>query len=219
MWTDNASKIDMLFYKPYAEIVSDIAIETDIDPLTIGILGLWGAGKSTLLNLIEQHYKEKDGIICVTINAWMFESYEDAKSAIMEALLRELEERIPAEETKKKFRALLKKIDFLKLGTKVVSSAAPVVASIASGTPLPLLFSVPQNAKEIGGVIKNISDSVQNIKDEYIKDDSTTADSVVNNVRKFKDEFQEAINTDKIKRVVVLIDDLDRANQNELLKR
>lgn len=59
MWTDNASKIDMLFYKPYAEIVSDIAIETDIDPLTIGILGLWGAGKSTLLNLIEQHYKEK----------------------------------------------------------------------------------------------------------------------------------------------------------------
>ena len=58
MWTDNASKIDMLFYKPYAEIVSDIAIETDIDPLTIGILGLWGAGKSTLLNLIEQHYKK-----------------------------------------------------------------------------------------------------------------------------------------------------------------
>lgn len=66
MWTDNASKIDMLFYKPYAEIVSDIAIETDIDPLTIGILGLWGAGKSTLLNLIEQHYKEKDGIIYLT---------------------------------------------------------------------------------------------------------------------------------------------------------
>lgn len=218
MWTDNASKIDMLFYKPYAEIVSDIAIETDIDPLTIGILGLWGAGKSTLLNLIEQHYKEKDGIICVTINAWMFESYEDAKSAIMEALLRELEERIPAEETKKKFRALLKKIDFLKLGTKVVSSAAPVVASIASGTPLPLLFSVPQNAKEIGGVIKNISDSVQNIKDEYIKDDSTTADSVVNNVRKFKDEFQEAINTDKIKRVVVLIDDLDRCQPERIIE-
>ena len=166
MWTDNASKIDMLFYKPYAEIVSEIAIETDIDPLTIGILGLWGAGKSTLLNLIEQRYEGKDGIICVMINAWMFESYEDAKTAIMEALLRELEERIPAEETKKKFRTLLKKIDFFKLGTKVVSSAAPVVASIASGTPLPLLFSVPQNAKVIGGVIKNISDSVQNIKPE-----------------------------------------------------
>lgn len=51
MWTDNASKIDMLFYKPYAEIVSDIAIETDIDPLTIGILGLWGAGGHVKIRL------------------------------------------------------------------------------------------------------------------------------------------------------------------------
>ena len=218
MWTDNASKIDMLFYKPYAEIVSQIAVETDIDPLTIGVLGLWGAGKSTLLNLIEQHYEGKDDIICVMINAWMFESYEDAKAAIMEALLRELEERMPVEETKKKFRTLLKKIDYFKLGTKVVSSAAPVVASIASGTPLPLLFSVPQNAKDIGDVIKNISDSVQHIKDEYIKDDNTTNDSVVNNVRKFKNEFQDAINTDKIKRVVVLIDDLDRCQPERIIE-
>lgn len=218
MWTDNASKIDMLFYKPYAEIVSEIAIETDIAPLTIGILGLWGAGKSTLLNLVEQRYEGLEGIICVTINAWMFESYEDAKSAIMEALLRELEERMPIEETKKKFRSLLKRIDYFKLGTKAVSSAVPMVASIASGTPLPLILNVPQNAKEIGGVIKNISDSVQNIKDEYIKDDSTTADSVVNNIRKFKDGFQEAINIDKIKRVVVLIDDLDRCQPERIIE-
>lgn len=53
---------------------------------------MWGAGKSTLLNLILRNYKGKDGIICETINAWMFESYEDAKVAIMEALLQELEE-------------------------------------------------------------------------------------------------------------------------------
>lgn len=28
MWTDNASKIDMLFYKPYDDIVSETAIST-----------------------------------------------------------------------------------------------------------------------------------------------------------------------------------------------
>lgn len=50
MWTDNASKVDMLFYKPYADIVSEMAIGTDEEPLTVGVFGLWGAGKSTLLN-------------------------------------------------------------------------------------------------------------------------------------------------------------------------
>ena len=72
--------------------------------------------------------------------------------------------------------------------------------------------------KILEGVIKNISDSVQHIKDEYIKDDNTTNDSVVNNVRKFKDEFQDAINTDKIKRVVVLIDDLDRCQPERIIE-
>ena len=52
MWTDNASKVDMLFYKPYASIVSETAISMDEEPLTVGVFGLWGAGKSTLLNLI-----------------------------------------------------------------------------------------------------------------------------------------------------------------------
>lgn len=218
MWTDNASQIDMLFYKPYAEIVSNVAIETDRDPLTIGVFGLWGAGKSTLLNLISQNYKDKNGIICVTINAWMFESYEDAKIAIMEALLRELEEAVPSKVVKKKFRSLLKKIDFLKVGTQLVSTAAPIIASAASGTPIPLLINIPQNAKEIGSTIKNISDSVQDVKDKYIKDDEAATDSVVNNVRKFRKEFQSALEDEEIKRVVVLLDDLDRCQPDRIIE-
>ena len=33
----------------------------------------------------------------MTINAWMFETYDDAKTAIMEALLQELKEEVPVE--------------------------------------------------------------------------------------------------------------------------
>ncbi|MBU5486566.1 KAP family NTPase [Clostridium sp. MSJ-8] len=217
MWTDNASQIDMLFYKPYAEIVSNVAIDTDRNPLTIGIFGLWGAGKSTLLNLIRQNYNNKSEIICVTINAWMFESYEDAKIAIIEALLRELDEAVSSTDVKKKFRSLLKKIDFLKVGTKVASTAVPIIASVASGTPIPLLLNIPQNAKEIGNTIKNISDSFQDIKDKYIKEDEKT-DSIVNNVRKFREEFQSALEDEGIKRVVVLIDDLDRCQPDRIIE-
>ena len=82
MWLDNASEIDMLFYKPYATIISDIAKNKAYNPLTIGVFGLWGAGKSTLLKLIQSDIPTEDSkYVCVQINAWMFEGYEEAKSA------------------------------------------------------------------------------------------------------------------------------------------
>ena len=58
MWLDNASEIDILFYEPYARIISDIAKDKEYNPLTIGVFGLWGAGKSTLLSLIENKLKD-----------------------------------------------------------------------------------------------------------------------------------------------------------------
>lgn len=219
MWTDNASKIDMLFYKPYADIVSETAIGTDEEPLTVGIFGLWGAGKSTLLNLIGKNYEENKDVIYVSINAWMFENYEDAKTAIMEALLGELKdnEEIP-EKIRKSFVSLIKKIDFLKVGTKAVSTAAPVIASFVTGNPLPLVLNLPSEAKEVEGAIKSLSDSVKGIKDNYLKDDETVDDSIVNNVRNFRNEFEKTLESEEINRVVVLIDDLDRCQPERIIE-
>lgn len=219
MWTDSASKIDMLFYKPYADIVSEMAISTNEESLTVGVFGLWGAGKSTLLNLINNNYEEKDGIVCVSINAWMFESYEDAKSAIMEALLRELKEKEKlSDEIKKSFTALIKKVDFLKAGTKVAFSAVPIMASIATGNPLPLFLNLPSDKNGIETVIKNVSETVKGIKDNYLKDEENINDSIVNNVRNFRNEFEETLQSDEIKRVVVLIDDLDRCQPERIIE-
>ena len=50
MWLDNDSELDMLFYEPYANMISNIAKNKKYNPVTIGICGFWGAGKSTLLN-------------------------------------------------------------------------------------------------------------------------------------------------------------------------
>lgn len=219
MWTDNASKIDMLFYKPYADIVSETAIGTDEEPLTVGIFGLWGAGKSTLLNLIGKNYEGNKDAIYVSINAWMFENYEDAKTAIMEDLLRELKdnEKIPIK-IRKSFVSLIKKIDFLKVGTKAAATAAPVIASFVTGNPLPLVLNLPNEAKEIETAIKSVSDSVRGIKDDYLKDDETVDDSVVNNIRNFRNEFEKTLESEEINRVVVLIDDLDRCQPERIIE-
>ena len=96
MWLDNASSVDMLFYSPYADTVVKFAKNSALTPLTIGLYGSWGAGKSSLLNLINDKLSKLDKeerIACVSLNAWQFEGYEDAKIAIMEALLKSLNEK------------------------------------------------------------------------------------------------------------------------------
>ena len=102
MWLDNASSIDMLFYSPYAETIVQFAKNENLTPLTIGLYGSWGAGKSSLLKIIDERLAKEDRIVCVSLNAWQFEGYEDAKIAIMESLLKSLNEN-------KKFLGGLKK--------------------------------------------------------------------------------------------------------------
>lgn len=172
MWLDNASEVDILFYEPYANVIADISKNPNYKPLTIGVFGVWGAGKSTLLKLIEQKIDEdsegKGKTLCININAWTFEGYEDAKIALMEALLREIKEHkdIPSR-VKNGVSKLLKKLDFFKLATKAVSVGAPMIASVATGNPIPLLLSVSGKAEDVGNGIKSVADAMQSIRDYY----------------------------------------------------
>jgi pantothenate kinase-related protein Tda10 len=59
MWSDGVSKIDMLAYEPYAELIFDIATSERLNPLTIGLFGNWGSGKSTLLSLVDEKIKKE----------------------------------------------------------------------------------------------------------------------------------------------------------------
>ena len=214
MWLDNASDIDMLFYKPYATIISDIAKNKDYNPLTIGVFGLWGAGKSTLLKLIQNDIPSDDPkYVCVQINAWMFEGYEDAKSALMEALLKELEEAKPFEGVKDKIKNLIKRLDFFKIGTKLLSASAPAIASIATGNPIPIILNIAHDAPKLAEQIKSAATTMQDFKENYIKEKEST----VENVRKFKEEFQQMLVESEVDNVIVLIDDLDDAHQIESL--
>lgn len=223
MWIDNASDIDVLFYEPYADVISEMALNKDYKPLTIGVFGVWGAGKSTLLKLIEQKISEADSkaqkTICVNINAWSFEGYEDAKVAVMESLLQELKVKAP-DIIKGKIKKLLKKVDFFKLTTKAVGVAAPIAASVVAGNPLPMIMSFTGSAEEIGQGIKNASKAVQTLRDDYMKtdSDSTSESTIVNNVRTFRKEFEEALGDKNLDNVIVLIDDLDRCQPERIIE-
>ena len=221
MWIDNASQVDILFYEPYADVIAEIAQNPEYKPLTIGVFGIWGAGKSTLLNLVEQKIpngKEDKKNICVNINAWTFEGYEDAKIAIIECLLRELKEKAP-DGFGKKILKLLKRLDYFKLSTKAVGIGAPIIASLATGNPLPVILSIPGTAAEISQGITEVSNAVQTLHDDYLKEDKTTSDeSLVNNIRKFREEFEEALKDSEIENIIVLVDDLDRCQPERIIE-
>ena len=83
---------------------------------------------------------------------------------------------------------------------------------------MPLVLNLPNEAKEIETAIKSVSDSVRGIKDDYLKDDETVDDSVVNNIRNFRNEFEKTLESEEINRVVVLIDDLDRCQPERIIE-
>jgi len=114
---------------------------------------------------------------------------------------------------------LIKRVDWFKLGTKAISTLAPVVASVATGNPLPMLLNVTGSAEEIGNTVKNAANSIQSLKDEYWKEeDASNDESTINNIRKFREEFSDALKSDDIKNVVVMIDDLDRCRPERIIE-
>lgn len=221
MWLDNASDIDILFYGPYAKLIADIAKDEMNNPLTIGVFGLWGAGKSTLLNLIENQLNE-DGanVFCVKINAWMFEGYEDAKTALMEALLKELYHESKFDVVKTAIKKLFGRVNWFRVATTTVSLGASVAASFATGNPLPFALSVPRTAEGAMNAIKKISDNAEDIKETYLNEETHNQqnESIVDNIRKFRIEFEEMIKSAKIENVVIIVDDLDRCNPDRIIE-
>ena len=69
-------------------------------------------------------------------------------------------------------------MDLFKIGTKAVSTLAPMVASVASGNPLSMLLNVTSSASEIGNTVKNAANSLQTMRG-----DSRAANVVKNWIR------------------------------------
>lgn len=214
MWIDDASKIDMLFYTPYAETIAEFAEDPKLSPLTVGLYGSWGSGKSSLLHLIEKNLlKDGSQTICITMNAWQFEGYEDAKIAIMESLLKLLlKNKGIAQKTTDAIKALVKRVDFIKLGTNLASKGLPFALSAITGNPIPLAVNLTSTLSDF----ESLPTQLENFKESYLKSEEES--SQTENVRKFREEFAKMLNEmENLSSLVVIIDDLDRCSPERII--
>ncbi|TVX91651.1 KAP family P-loop NTPase fold protein [Paenibacillus agilis] len=220
MWADDASKIDMLAYEPYASLISEIATSERMNPLTIGLFGNWGSGKSTLLHLIEKNTTIQTGkkIAVVKVNAWMFEGYDDAKTALMEAILLSLQEnKTYFEKSTDMIKNLVKRVDWIRVGSTAVKKSIPIGLSLLMGSPAPLLMGGlrAENFDTEEEVSKEF-DAISQMGKDHLKTDQQ--ENIIENVRRFREDFNNIIRASQIDNLIIMIDDLDRCNPDRIIE-
>ena len=86
MWSDSESEFDYINFQETAEIVSDLVSNSELRPVSVGVFGGWGSGKSTLIKLSRVNLEDDDDYITVDFDAWLYQDFDDARSALLEAV-------------------------------------------------------------------------------------------------------------------------------------
>lgn len=212
MWSDTESKEDYLNFGEVSQIVTEILETEAMLPVSIGIFGNWGAGKSSLLNLIEQQIKPHEWIV-IKFDAWLYQGFDDARTALLETIASHLIQAAKDEETiLQKSKNLFARINGLRLLGLMAEGAA-----LAAGVPtFGLISQTFETAKESLDGVQNETESKQ-----IVEVGKNLVDSGKNLIKpkekqtppqqidEFRKEYGEILQ-DLGKNLVIVIDNLDR---------
>ncbi|GJD72696.1 KAP family NTPase [Methylobacterium sp. J-043] len=209
---DHETAVDLLYFEAIAQTVVNLIDATPNKPLTVGIHGDWGAGKSSVLRMAEARLKKREGVLCLHFDGWRFQGFDDAKTALLETIVEELRDSETfGAKTKKAAKGLLKRVRWMKLAKR----GGQLAWNYASGLPSPDqvteilgklsgILNAPGEAVD-GEALKKVVEEAK----EYLAEPEA-AESAVTHIRAFQKEFETLLKEAGIKKLVVLIDDLDR---------
>ena len=225
MWNDVETTQDYLNFSVIANTVAELIIEANEQPISIGVSGNWGTGKSSMVKMIGESLKKKDkteenSYVFLNFNAWLYQGYDDAKAALLQAvsdkLLEESKKRKPAEELLKKVQDFGKRLNWLKISRMLLPLAMGLLpGGIVAGGLGSIISAVSElinsvdveNKKEkfesLNAAIESLSPELKDL----IKSKETN--STPQQIEKLRLEFEDILDELNVT-LVVLVDDLDR---------
>tara|TARA_R110000764_G_scaffold238612_1_gene336032 strand:+ start:515 stop:2356 length:1842 start_codon:yes stop_codon:yes gene_type:complete len=208
MWNDNETNSDFIDYQHLVNAVTSIVNNVNLLPCSIGVFGDWGSGKSSLMRMVEETYSRDKDVLIINFNGWLFEGYEDTKTVLMGRIVNEIiKKRKPQDKALKIAAKLLKKIDLLKIGQSAVKHGAGFMLMGPAGLAL----------TTTSDILSKLSNADY---EEYIKkqNENTDPDEILkNDIQEFHLAFEELIKETNLKKIVVLIDDLDRCSPDTVI--
>ena len=225
MWNDVETTTDYLHFSVVSKTVADLIIESGDNPISIGVSGSWGAGKSSMVKMIGKDLNDQSGnnkYIFLEFNAWLYQGYEDAKSALLESVTQQLTEEMQKQgideddELGKKFKKFLKRINWfqvsklaLPLLAGFIPGAAPVGVIANFANAIKNSWNSREKKSENGEAISTAFEGLTPELESLLKDNAEVAEPVTKQIEKIRKEFEEILEQLKVK-LVVLVDDLDR---------
>ncbi|WP_053077117.1 P-loop NTPase fold protein [Chryseobacterium sp. BLS98] len=230
MWADNETSEDLLGFKVHADLLIDIINDETVLPITIGVFGDWGSGKSSILQILKNEFDKPDNedSLCIYFNGWTFEGYDDAKAALLNSILKELEDnkKITAEikeSIKEKAKKLWKSIDWMRgAGMLLKNIALPAVSAYFTGGISLAPYAI-QKISEWGNdpneIIKRLqSEEGKELLQSFIKEQNEESKTKTNAVSEFRKDFEDLLESTNFKRLIVIIDDLDRCSPERIIE-
>lgn len=217
MWSDKETSKDLLGFNVHASLLKSVVTNEKNLPITIGLYGDWGSGKSSVLEILKEQLKDDEETVVVYFDGWTFESFDDAKIALIQGIVDELEKNKKflskvgdgLSDLKDDFVKLKDSINWMRLLKATAKMVVPTIAAFSTGgaSIIPTIaLALKDNQNSLNSIIEE-GRLEEFLKQNVVKEEEEKKYAAV---REFRSDFENLIQKSKQGKVVILIDDLDR---------